>query len=528
MNRYEFFAGPGRVEAAAAQVAQYRTSAAPCRGETSVHGYQELLDRFSDYQFSAWHDAGAHFKRLFHLRSIRARAVCPITFTHHTISYQFMLHDRMLPLLLADSYPCDAVVCTSKASRVAFEKLLDHVGGEFDRAFHTSLAYRGRLEVIPLGVDTDLFRPREKTDLRHQLGLPKEAFIILWFGRFSVADKMDLLPLMRVFKLLAPGSPTQQLLLVLAGTERDNYASVVEDYAQLFGLRDRVLVLRSFPTVNRHLLHAAADVFVSPADNIQETFGLTPIEAMACGVPQVVADWDGYRDTVVHGGTGFLVPTYWARCDADLRATAAIYPWEFDHLSLAQSVVVDPAAYRLCLQRLIDDEGMRARMARRSRERALALYSWHTVIGQYEALWEELAESAIGVPMDRAGTTIYNQPPYFDAFCHYATAVISDRAHLRLTAAGTRMLRGREALPSYLSRLECLSADLLQEALVALKVSRRLGRGYDLGGLVEDLAGVQVRHPDAVRRHVMWLMKHGFVEVIGGQAESPAENGGLR
>src|SRR3546814_3034291 len=55
---------------------------------------------------------------------------------------------------------------------------------------------------------------------------------------------------------------------------------------------------------------AAADVFVSLSDNIQESFGITPVEAMAAGLPCIVSDWDGYRDTVVDGETGILVPTW--------------------------------------------------------------------------------------------------------------------------------------------------------------------------------------------------------------------------
>ncbi|HRE90473.1 MAG TPA: glycosyltransferase, partial [Myxococcota bacterium] len=54
---------------------------------------------------------------------------------------------------------------------------------------------------------------------------------------------------------------------------------------------------------------AAADVFVSLADNVQETFGLSVIEAMAAGLPVVVSDWDGYKDTVRDGEDGFRVTT---------------------------------------------------------------------------------------------------------------------------------------------------------------------------------------------------------------------------
>ena len=55
----------------------------------------------------------------------------------------------------------------------------------------------------------------------------------------------------------------------------------------------------------------AADVFSSFSDSIQETFGLVIIEAMACGLPVVASDWDGYRDLVVDGETGFSFPPAW-------------------------------------------------------------------------------------------------------------------------------------------------------------------------------------------------------------------------
>ena len=57
----------------------------------------------------------------------------------------------------------------------------------------------------------------------------------------------------------------------------------------------------------------AAYIFTLLSDNIQESFDSTPIKAMAAGLPVVVSDWNGYRDTVRNGIDGILVPTF-CRC----------------------------------------------------------------------------------------------------------------------------------------------------------------------------------------------------------------------
>jgi hypothetical protein len=59
----------------------------------------------------------------------------------------------------------------------------------------------------------------------------------------------------------------------------------------------------------RREIWSAADIFTHLVDNIQETFGQAPVEAMAAGLPVVVTDWVGFRDTVRHGVDGMLVRT---------------------------------------------------------------------------------------------------------------------------------------------------------------------------------------------------------------------------
>ena len=60
---------------------------------------------------------------------------------------------------------------------------------------------------------------------------------------------------------------------------------------------------------NKHKTLSAGDIFISLSDNFQETFGLTPLEGMAAGLPVLVSDWDGYRSTVRDNVDGFRVKT---------------------------------------------------------------------------------------------------------------------------------------------------------------------------------------------------------------------------
>jgi alpha-maltose-1-phosphate synthase len=159
----------------------------------------------------------------------------------------------------------------------------------------------------------------------------------------------------------------------------------------------RVIVVADPEDDRLREIYAACDVFVSLSDNIQETFGLAVLEAMATGLPCIVSDWDGYRDSVRDGIDGYRVPTMIPPPPlgdrlADLHDARRIGFRDYAGGAAALTVAdVDTAARFLRL--LASNPAMRRSLGAAARERAVAQYAWHTIIARYRDLVAELAQA---------------------------------------------------------------------------------------------------------------------------------------
>ena len=139
--------------------------------------------------------------------------------------------------------------------------------------------------------------PAARADLRVLLGLPGDRDVLLYTGR--LAPDKHVLELMEIFSRVQHFR--RATLVICYNFFEQRYLDRCE--AQALG--DVRLICRpNLKTLVEY--YNAADLFVSAAVSVHETFGRSPVEAMACGTPAVVAEYNGFRETVTPE-TGFLV-----------------------------------------------------------------------------------------------------------------------------------------------------------------------------------------------------------------------------
>ena len=454
------------------------------------------------------------WRRLGHARP-SAWSLCGITHTtaHHSVT------EALAGMLIAPLESWDALICTSESVRTSVLSILEAQAEYLEERLGAQRATLPQLPVIPLGIHTADFSglDRERAAARTALGLEPDDIVFLFVGRLSAYSKAHPVPMFVALEACATDRDDAgaggRIALVQAGWfETATARAEFEADARSVCPSVRHITVDGRDPATRRQAWAAADVFTSLADSIQETFGLTPLEAMASGLPVVVSDWNGYKDSVRDGIDGFRVATT-AMPAGTGQSLADRYALGLDgyhgHIGIVgQFVAVDVEAATAAYRRLARDPALRRRMGAAGQARVRTDFEWSAIFRRYESLWSELGEirrTAAAVPPSLRLRHRPDRPDPFTMFAGYPTTSLMPGTIVRRVAGATLALAlQRRGLATVRFADAFLPGpDLIEGVLSCLPAESSMG--FDAMRL--ELG----RSPLALAPAVLWLAKMGLL-----------------
>ena len=202
--------------------------------------------------------------------------------------------------------------------------------------------------VVPNGVDTSIFHPYDRYQMRKKLGYSPREKIVVSTSRLTPKNGLDYL-----IKATAPLGDVK-LIIIGDGEQRKHLESLIQDLK----LKNRVFLLGTLPHKELPQYLAIADAFCRPSVN--EGFGISFIESMACRIPTIGTAVGGITDIINHGENGILVP-----------------PEDAGTLSRA-------------LKRVIEDGNLAKQIAERGYQTVREKFTWEKVLQQMEGVYQGL------------------------------------------------------------------------------------------------------------------------------------------
>lgn len=449
---------------------------------------------------------------LAHARNARGSASYSLFGVTHTLSSANAM-DQVARLVLPPFQPWDALICTSHAALVVVGRLQDEMRGWLREHCGATRFNPVRLPVIPLGVNAPAFAatPAERASAREELGLGGDDVAFLFAGRLTFHAKAN--PAAFYGAVEAACRRTGRRLTVIeAGVyPNDNIARAFAQARATLAPSARFVHVDGNDAERFRAAWRGSDVFVSLSDNIQETFGLTPLEAMAAGLPVLVSDWNGYKDTVRDGVDGYRVPV-WLPPAGSGEAVAARHALGIDSYDLfigraSLATAIDAGVLAERTVALASDPALRRRLGEAGRARAQAEFDWPVLLDRYAALADELGELRQAAPP--AATRWPLRPDPFALFSHYPTGAVG----LDWTVAARD--GGGVALAALLDLGVArygLDPVVMPRATIEA-VHQALGKGEGtVGALLAGLSGERAANWLAL----MWLAKFGLVSLRKG------------
>ncbi len=179
---------------------------------------------------------------------------------------------------------------------------------QMDAVITTSAKSASYLEreatVIRHGIDCDLFSPvNDRAALRAALDLPSDGLLVGCFGRIRHQKGNDLF-VKAMISACRQNPKVRALMMGRATADNAEFLQGLKDEVAQAGLADRILFRDEVPVADVPRHFQALDLYVAPQR--WEGFGLTPLEAMACGVPAVATRVGAFEELILPQQTGTL------------------------------------------------------------------------------------------------------------------------------------------------------------------------------------------------------------------------------
>jgi glycosyltransferase involved in cell wall biosynthesis len=198
------------------------------------------------------------------------------------------------------------------------------------------------IRTIPRGIDMDMFDPAHittsrKEKLREAWGVAENQKIILLPARLSpIKGQIFLIEAMNMIAATHP-----EVLAILVGDDqgRHGYRRELENMITEYNLDEQVKLVGN--CTDMPAAYSLASLVVAPSV-VPEGFGRTPVEAISMGVPVVASDLGGFRETIQHGVSGWLIPPQ----DAEKLAGAMLHAISLSHSQITTMTELAARALR--------------------------------------------------------------------------------------------------------------------------------------------------------------------------------------
>ena len=418
----------------------------------------------------------------------------------------------------APVFPWDALICTSNSAKDAVNKLWNNQE-EIILARGGSPSSRPQLPVIPLGIDVVSYKKKYSRDeARNKLRINREDNVVLWTGRLEVHCKAHHSATFKSLQIASDICNDNKWILLMYGTSiMPNIKDALKEAAAYLCSSVEVRILDGHNIELGEVARSASDMFISLADSYQETFGLTPIEAMASELPVVASNWNGYRDSIINNKTGFLIDTkaYEPGLKDKVLQQSLRLNNQLDYLSalMGSQIEVDVIQAGTALAKLSSSKITARAMGCMGAQRARSTYDWSEIIKSYASLLESLRESRESYARMGKNVKLKSIPSISEIFEKWPSHVHS---------LDTKFLRNADT--SQLKQVLNLSiSKIYSKTIPSFNLIMEVHKSFNCnepfsGSEVIDIMNAKklgIEH--SVLLSIGWLNKHGFLREVREQ-----------